>query len=249
MGKFKDITTLLYAGALAPLLGWSVRHHQRLHRFLSRPLLSGVYKGPVVDDIQDIIYDYERGEMSHEAFISRVSQRMCKAVENGEMKQWLDQDVPPDENRDIVLARSLGYAPLRWWYLKVHYMAKDNIHGLHAHRNVLSTQVVARGSLRLREFDLEGSLDDNPTQLRERRDVEVGPVNGFITTDDVCNVHGFQPVKTPAVRFQFYLRGHTGVWAMLRPKRGRLYVHPEGEPTQDGLIMARLGEAGRSGES
>ncbi|WP_018936530.1 hypothetical protein [Thioalkalivibrio sp. ALJ24] len=249
MGRLKDLGTLLYAGAMLPALAWSVRHRQGLHRKLMRPLLTGPYQGAVVWDIQDVVYEYERGELSHEAFITRVNQRMCAAVENGELDAWLKQPVGPDENRDIVLARCLGYAPLRWWYLKVHYMAKDNVHGLHAHRNVLSTQVVASGSLHVQEFDLEGSLDANPTRLRQRTDAVVGAVNGFITTDDVCNVHGFAPVETPAVRFQFYLRGHTGVKAMLRPRRGRLYVHLDGEPAADGSVTATLGRAGKAGES
>lgn len=249
MGRLRDFGILLYAAAMLPVLAWSIRFRQGLHRKLMRPLLSGPYQGKVVQDIQDVVYEYERGDLSHEAFITKVNRRMCEAVENGEMDDWLKQPVGPEENRDIVLARCLGYAPLRWWYLKVHYMARDNVHGLHAHRNVLSTQVVASGSLHVRELDLEGSLDENPTRLRLRRDAVVGAVNGFITTDDVCNVHEFVPVETPAVRFQFYLRGHTGVKAMLRPRRGRLYVHLEGEPAADGSVTATLGVPGKAGES
>lgn len=239
----------LYSILFAPLLSLTVKFFPRVHMILCKPLVSGPFHGKLVDDIFQTLYQYERSSLDEEQFITAVNKRMCEAVHSGEIDDYLNTPVFAGQNLDITLSRCLGYAPLRWWYLKLHFMAEDNIHGLHAHRNVLSTQVIARGSLAVQEYDLVGSLDDSPTRLKLRRDEEVGPVSGFISTDRVANVHGFRPVQTPAVRFQFYLRGHTGLIKMLTPKRGRLYVHPLGAPDENGILMASIGESGKAGES
>lgn len=247
--KIRTLLQLAYGAVLMPLLAITVRFWPAFHRILAKPLLTGPCPNQLSSDIQGLVYQYEQYKLNEEDFITAVNRRMCEAVKNGEIDEWLETPVKPGENLDITLARNLGYAPLRWWYLKLHFMAKDNVHGLHAHRNVLSTQVIARGSLAIQEYDLIGSLEDNPTRLKLLRDEEVGPVNGIISTDKVANVHGFRPVQTPAVRFQFYLRGHTGLVKMLTPKRGRLYVHPLSQPDENGYLSAEIGEPGKAGES
>jgi len=249
MSILKVAFQVSYSVLMMPLLALLVRYSPAIHRIVAAPLLSGPCPQSLSGDIQGIVSKYEQKKLSEEEFIAEINSRMCEAVNTGEIDKWLKKEIKRGESVDITLARHLGYAPLRWWYLKLHFMAEGNDHSLHAHRNVLSTQVVAAGSLEVQEYDLIGSLDDNPTRLKFRREEEVKPVAGIISTDRVANVHGFRPIQTPAVRFQFYLRGHTGPIKMLTPKRGRLYVHPLGNPDEDGVVWAEIGESGRAGES
>lgn len=243
-----NATKLAWSFALAPLLAYSIKYNTRLHGTIARPLLSGPFEGTLVKKIDEAIYDLELGELNDYSFILAVSSAMRDAIQAGELDYWLEMDVRPEADVDVVLKRCFGFAPLKWWYLKLHFMAVGNVHHLHAHRNVISAQVVARGKLRVREFDLVGPLE-NPARLRVVRNGDVGPLGALISTDSFCNVHGFEPAGEPAVRFQFYLRGHCSFRDRLFPKRGRLYLHPRWDTLKDDIVLADLGEAGRSGES
>jgi hypothetical protein len=239
---------LLYGVVAAPLLARPAKY-PRLHRKVAKPLLSGPLRGQLIEKIMDNIYMLERNDLSHEDFLRRVTSNMCEAVHRGDIDRWLDLPIKSYENIDVVLCKNIGYAPLKRWYLKLHFMAEDNVHDLHAHRDVLSTQVIARGKLRVQEFDLLEPLKSNTTKIKLARDEDVGPVTGFITTNNYRNIHGFYPVGGPAVRFQFYLRGHTSLKDRLFPKRGRLYVHPNWEARSGDILTAKIGEAGKPGES
>lgn len=246
---FKQAPQLAYGALLSPLLAYSVKRNTRLHKKIAFPLLQGPFHGQLVEDIQGFVYKMEKGELGEDEFISCVCDAMQKSAARGELDSWLGQDVRDDENIDITLKKCIGYAPLKRWYLKLHFMAPGNVHGLHGHRDVLSTQVIARGKLHVQEMDLLGNLADNPTKLEIKRDERVEAVSGFVTTDRIRNVHGFEPVEGPAVRFQFYLRGQTRLKARLFPKRGRLYVHPDWESRNGDILFATIGESGKSGES
>lgn len=246
---FQQSPQLAYGALLSPLLGYSVSRNPTLHKKIASPLLQGPFEGQLVEEIQQAVYRMERGELDQDDFITEVCDAMQESVKRGELDQWLNMEVGDDENIDILLKKCIGYAPLKRWYLKLHFMAPGNIHGLHGHRDVMSTQVVARGKLHVQEMDLIGSLDQNPTKLELKRDEPVGAITGFVTTDRIRNVHGFQPVDGPAVRFQFYLRGQTSLKARLFPKRGRLYVHPDWESRDGDFLYAKIGESGKSGES
>lgn len=245
----KQAPQLAYGAMMAPLLAYSITHKPSLHRKLASPLLRGPFSGRLIDEIQEAVYKMESGDISDDDFITCVCHAMQESVVRGELQQWLNMDVRDDENIDIVLKKCIGYAPLKRWYLKLHFMAPGNVHGLHGHRDVLSTQVIARGKLHVQEMALLGSLDDNPTKIKIIRDEPVGPVNGFVTSDRIGNVHGFEPVDGPAVRFQFYLRGQTSLKARLFPKRGRLYIHPDWESRSGDILYAKIGASGKSGES
>jgi hypothetical protein len=241
---------LIYAALLGPALGFLVGRYPQSHRRLTQPIIEGPYRGQLVDYIQDAISRLERQELTTEEFIWGINARMCDSVANDrELKSWLSKTTEPTQNLDITLARCVGYAPGKRWYLKLHFMAEGNVHDLHAHQNVISTQVVAQGKLHVQEFDLLGSLYDDSLRLKLRRDEIVSPINGFISTDDECNVHGFYPAGGSAVRFQFYLRGHGSLATQLFPRRGRLYVHPMWETLAGDIVLAKSGRLGRSGES
>lgn len=246
---FKQAPQLAYGALISPLLAYSISNNSKLHKKLSSPLLQGPFSGKLIEDIQKYVYQMEKRELNEDEFISCVCNAMQEALARGELDHWLSMDVKDDENIDIVLKKCIGYAPLKRWYLKLHFMAPGNVHGLHGHRDVISTQVIARGKLHVQEMDLLGSLEDNPTKLEIKRDEAVDAVTGFVTTDRIRNVHGFEPIDGPVVRFQFYLRGQTSLKARIFPKRGRLYVHPDWESRNGNTLLATIGATGKSGES
>lgn len=243
MKKVKQVFRFIYAAILSPFLGVLASCLPRAHRVLVGPLLDGPFRGKLVEQIWDALYALEKKHITNEQFISKVTENMCDAVRNGDIDPWLNRSVGQDENVDLVLCKCLWYLPLKRWYLKLHFMAMGNNHGLHGHRDVLSAQVIARGNLYVQEFDVVGSLNDSPAKLRLRRDGIVAPVDGFVTTNIECNVHGFKPIDGPVVRMQFYLRGQTSIRARLFPSRGRLYVSPNWDTRAGDTVMATVGSS------
>ena len=246
---FKIILVSIYSVLISPFLVLSSRYSFSVFQFISKPLLSGpLSDSDLTRNIQKLIYQLNRKDLSEYEFISSVSEKMKAAHENGELDQWLNLYNEGQNNVDVTLARCLFFEPLKWWYLKIHFMKEGNRHGLQAHRNVLSTQVIARGRLKVQEFD-RVSLLQPPTvklKLRNAGDAVVGAT--LMSTDEFANVHGFEPYSEGAVRFQFYLRGHTSFLNRF-PKRGRLYVDIKGADQGEDIIEATLGRAGRPGES
>jgi hypothetical protein len=239
---------LVYSIALSPALVAASVLRPSLHHRLATPLLSGPYRGKLIDDIWRHIYSLQRASISQEEFISRIASEMCAAYEAGELDPFLRMADEGLENLDITLARCLGFLPLKWWYLKLHFMAPGNVHQLHRHRTVISAQVIIRGSLKARQFNLVDIQDDSIVALEP---VPIEPVNGYqvlLSTDGYCNVHGFEPCSTGALRFQFYLRGHDK-FLKRNPKRGRRYIELLDRLDESGNVLGRLGRDGAAGES
>jgi len=250
--KFRtNLQTLLqvtYAVILSPALVTSMRLSPSLHRILSKPLVSGPFEGKLNARILSNLYQLEARKLTDKDFIQIIAEEMVKAVQRGELNSFMHLVDEQSTNLDITLKRCLGYLPLKWWYLKLHYMTPENRHQLHAHRNVISAQVIIRGSLAAEQYNLVGTLSDSPTQLEPVSVPAASKPQMLLSTNTYCNVHGFQPTSEGALRFQFYLRGHTGFLNRF-PKRGRLYVHLRNDRTPDGYVLADIGEAGRPGES
>lgn len=238
----------IYSILVLPFLPLVARS-ERLFSKITSPLLVGPMKSTsCVKQLEHLIYELERGQDTPEQFIEKVSEVMKVAIAKGELDRWLDSFDETTQNVDITLARKLFYKPLKWWYLKLHFMTEGNRHGLHAHRNVLSTQVIARGRLKVQEFDRLSPLAPPHVDLRLRYAGDVSINDALMSTDILANVHGFEPYPEGAVRFQFYLRGHARFLQRF-PKRGRLYVHIPKVLKSDDIIRAELGRSGRKGES
>lgn len=246
----KVFTQGIYSILLLPFLPVLAKSQHLLAK-ATAPLLSGPMKNSnLVKQLEQLIYELEREQYSSEDFIEKVSELMKEEAAKGELEQWLSSFDEKSENVDITLARKLFYKPLKWWYLKLHFMKEGNRHGLHAHRNVLSTQVIVRGKLKVQEFDRLSPLTPPYVNLRLKYEGDAHANDALMSTDTISNVHGFEPYPEGAVRFQFYLRGHT-VFLQRFPKRGRLYVHlAKGSDCSCGqVIEAELGRTGRRGES
>ena len=227
-----------YALAFAPLLGMLVARHQKLHRRISAPLLGGPYRGYLLRAIQGAIYELECGNLSHEELVGRILDEMCAALRRDEFDSWFPSHI--EKPAAIVLSECYGYAPGKRWHLKLHIMPEGNKHRLHAHRDVCSAQVVARGKLHVQEFELVDRIGENKYRLKTVRNEVLMPLEGFVTTDRATNVHGFVPVGGPALRLQFNLRGYGASAARLFPQMGRLYLRLLGDPRPENTVLAEL---------
>lgn len=247
VNKLRTALQLGYSVVAAPALIAASAISPTLHRALAAPLLSGPYRGKLVGRVWMQIDDLQRGNLSQEEFIENIATAMREAYESGELDDFLDLADEAHENLDVTLTQCLGFLPLKWWYIKLHFMAPGNVHQLHRHRTVISAQVIVRGALDAEQYNLINVDDDKvalePVPLAQRNQCQV-----LLSTDKYCNVHGFEPRSCGAVRFQFYLRGHDSLLNRI-PKRGRHYVHLSGQTDASGRVLGRLGSTGRAGES
>lgn len=247
-GKLKVIFQLIYSVVMFPVLYLTMKLAPGLHMFFVRPLVSGPFKGALTKKIWSEIYRLEGGKIDDEEFISNVSNHMVTAYKSGELNSFLFLADEKKSNLDVTLLRCLNFLPMKWWYLKMHFMAPGNRHHVHAHRTVISAQAILRGELVANQYNLLAKIGEDvvklqPVPITKNRGCQV-----LISTDKYCNVHGFEPLLQGALRLQFYLRGHDTFLGRI-PKRGRLYVHFNGQSDQNGSVFARIGETGRSGES
>lgn len=248
ISSLQTVLQLGYSVFASPAFVVANRISPTLHRALAAPLLSGPYSGKLVDHIWDLIGSLQAGRLDQESFISLAASRMQEAYASGELSPYLQMADERHENLDITLKRCMGFLPLKWWCLKVHFMAPGNVHDLHRHRAVISAQVVLRGKLNAEQFNLVAVDNEDQLHLQPVQDESLNGYQTLLSTDKYCNVHGFQPGPDGAVRFQFYLRGHTPFRKRF-PKRGRHYVHLSGKLDASGLVIGHLGRTGQAGES
>lgn len=246
--RLRTVLQLGYSVAAAPALVAAEKISPPLHRLLVAPLVSGPYRGNLVDRIWSEIDSLQRGRVDQEQFIERIANAMRETYEAGELAEFMSLADESKENLDITLTRCLGFLPLKWWYVKLHFMAPGNVHQLHRHRTVISAQVIVRGALDAEQYNLVSVEDDDKVTLEPVPLSEGNQYQVLLSTDKHCNVHGFEPMPGGAVRFQFYLRGHDSFLNRI-PKRGRHYVHLSGQTDRAGLVLGRLGRTGRAGES
>lgn len=238
-----------YAALFAPVLWLLIRVNVRWHRRMARPLMSGPLKDSAFcDRIWDLLYDLEVGKHTSEGFIQAVAGEMVAAVEAGEIESFLTIADEERTDLDITLARCLGFLPLKWWYLKLHFMTRDNVHRLHRHRTVVSAQVIIRGELEAQQYNLCLETETGELILESVSLESVGRYQVMLSTDQHCNVHGFRPKERGALRFQFYLRGHDTLSKRF-PKRGRHYIELVGRRDDLGREIGVLRDVGRPGES
>lgn len=136
---------ITYAICLSSILGYLIKRSPRAHRFLASPLVEGPLKGKLIGNVQALIVSLERQELTEEDFISQVMQAMRSAILARDIDPWMPSKINRTSN--VVLARCYGYAPRKQWHLKLHLMAAGDRHRIHAHKDVISAQVVAGGRL------------------------------------------------------------------------------------------------------
>lgn len=96
--------------------------------------------------------------------------------------------------------------PCRYTLQLVH-VAEDEVHPLHQHHNLISTQIVLEGRIRLREYD-RVRKPDGSVVLSLARDAVLYPGEPFQASEWARNVHGFEATGGPAILWNFNARGY-----------------------------------------
>ncbi len=101
------------------------------------------------------------------------------------------------------------------------------VHPPHHHHNVISTQIIVRGKVRIREYDRVRREDNGQLVLRLASDRILGPGDNFQASEWDRNVHWFQAVDGPAVIFNTNARGYElSTFDQDEGSFGRRYIDP-----------------------
>jgi hypothetical protein len=124
--------------------------------------------------------------------------------------------------------------------IQLYYLEPYEVHPPHCHHNVISTQVVLRGRLRVREYDRIARCGPDTILLRLRADTRLNPGDSLRTCEVERNAHWFAAPSAPAVVLNFNVYGFQD-WTFDpkdRPLQRRL-IDPTLVASPDGLIVAR----------
>ena len=113
-------------------------------------------------------------------------------------------------------------------YTVIFYRVDEGmVHPPHYHHNVVSTQVVVRGKIRIREYDRVRRNDDGQLVLKLTSDRILREGDTFLASEWKDNVHWFQAVDGPALIFNTNARGYERqVFEPDANSFGRRYVDP-----------------------
>ncbi len=104
---------------------------------------------------------------------------------------------------------------------------EGQVHPPHHHFNVVSTQIVVEGALRLREFDRVRREDDGTLVLKLASDRILKPGDWFQASEWKRNVHWFQAIDGSALIFNTNARGfEASTFDEDSGSFGRRYIDP-----------------------
>jgi hypothetical protein len=105
----------------------------------------------------------------------------------------------------------------------------------HGHNNMATAFLVLKGKCRGRHWD---RVEDQKNHhiIKPTIDGEFGPGTSSSVTDVKDNIHWFRAEGGPAFIFNIHVLGFKPDFPK---KTGRIYIDPEGEKLDDGLIRAR----------
>jgi len=121
---------------------------------------------------------------------------------------------------------------------------EGEVHPPHHHHNVISTQIVVSGCLRMREYDRVRRNREGRLVLRLASDTRLGPGEHFQASEWQRNVHWFQAVEGPAIVFNINARGYEPkTFDVDEGAFGRRYLDPRLYDADHMIICEEFDEA------
>lgn len=191
---------------------------------------------PIVDQSVALIDKLRRRELSPAQYMRAVQKMQEELDLPNSLSDWIDKALT--EKQDQVLYRRTGKAHRE--ALQLFYLDPNVFHPPHAHHNILSTQLILRGTAHLREFDRIARIDEDTLLMRLRMDGWFGPGVALRTTEIDANCHWFGAGDEPVVMLNFNAYGYQD-WTFNpkdRPLRRNL-IDPTFGMNPDGLIVAK----------
>lgn len=152
------------------------------------------------------------------------------------LKPWIDRAL--NEKKDQVLYRKTN--PDGRIAIQLFYIEAFEVHPPHCHHNIVSTQVVLHGLLRIREFDRIARIGEDQVLMKMKSDGWCAVGHEMRTTETSGNCHWFAAGAAPAIMLNFNAYGYQD-WTFDpsdTPFRRKL-VDPTYGKNPDGLIIAR----------
>ena len=190
----------------------------------------------LLDQLGDLFDRLDRRQLTAPAFVAEVQRHLADIDLAAAVGRRAHGVLP---RRPIFLKGNEDRLPAR--VVKLRAMAPGQISPPHAHHDEVSIQYVISGRLSVRQYDKVRRTGDATLLLRPTRRWVAGPGDMIGTAERYRNVHWLANDGDVTVLLNVKAMGDVG-WTLDRPeirRPGRLYLDPDSELREDGLLMAR----------
>ena len=205
-------------------------------RILSRIGYSNLYRGSLVEKINDLLSQLNRHEITPDHFLSEVHKHYDDLDLTTEFNQWISETSTSGGVRKLYQRNYKKGKPT----LQLFWVSPNSSHPPHAHHSLVSAQCVLKGNLHVREYDRIARIDPQTLTLRPVSDRILEPYDNILTTEYASNVHWFGANDEPAVVLNINVRGvlEDTFDAMGQRAAGRYYLDPTTIDRDGDLIVA-----------
>ncbi|HKQ72895.1 MAG TPA: hypothetical protein VJ810_04145 [Blastocatellia bacterium] len=206
-----------------------------LRRFELTPDL---YRGPLLDKIDELVGRLDRREITQEQFVNEVHRRYNDVDLQAEFNEWLGDSPENRVNRELY--RQSDRLKGRKRTLTLFYIPPRRSHPPHAHHNAASVQCVLKGNAQVRQYERVARHDPRTIKLLPVSDVILRPYESILMTEYERNVHWFGSDDRPAVVLNYSINGGFNDTFDAQNQRpiGRYYVDPTVGDSEGRLILA-----------
>lgn len=171
----------------------------------------------------EILQQLFRGEITPEEYKTRCVGFFKPLLNDGTFDEFANIAMSQNEELEL-LRRHLDHCR----YTVVMYKVDEGeVHPPHSHFNVVSTQIVARGSIRIREYERVKRDGEGKLLLKLVNDTNLREGDIFQASEWNRNVHWFRAENGPALIFNTNARGfEPSVFEPDDGNFGRRYVDP-----------------------
>jgi len=159
---------------------------------------------PLVARMIANVYDLEAGTLDVAGFQAKTRALLEAEDPRLALGPWIDRTLTTGQ--DQTLARKSF--PDNDYTLQILHLAPGEVHPLHCHHNVISTQVVLSGALTGREFERVRQREDGRLCLDLLYDGPLPAGACLQTTDGSRNAHWFAAGAAPVALLNFNIRGY-----------------------------------------
>lgn len=183
----------------------------------------------------DIISRLGAGELSVEQYHAECLSYFHSPVMGGEFSE-LEERALVKEGQLELLRRHTGD---QRYTVILYRVDEGEVHAPHHHFNVISTQIVVRGRIRLREYDRVKRDESGNLIMKLVSDRILNPGDWFQASEWVRNVHWFQAIDGSALIFNTNARGfEKTTFDQEEGNFGRRYIDPT-KFGEDGGVLGR----------
>jgi len=201
-------------------------------------LTPDLYRGPLLDKINELVGRLDRRVITPEQFVSEVHRRYNEIDLQAEFNEWLGE--APDKRVNRELYRQSDRLKGRKRTLTLFYIPSRQSHPPHAHHNAASVQCVLKGNAHVRQYERVARRDPRTLKLLPCSDMLLRPYESILMTEYQRNVHWFGADDHPVIVLNYSINGgfsDTFDGAAQRPM-GRYYVDPTVGEREGQLILA-----------